>query len=150
MPKRIPSGSRIQMEMRGAEVIQSQDFAAQLGAAIYIGVAAFQVAVAAGAPLGEFTQGGQSTGRLPRSGRIVAAASALALLLMAGTLLAVVGIGPLAALDSTWIGGLWLATSAYAILGVILNFATRSTKERRVFFPVSLVLLICVALVALR
>ena len=150
MPKRIPSGSRIQMEMRGAEVIQSQDIAAQIGAAVYVCVAAFQAAVAAGAPLGEFTQGGRSTGRLPRSGRIVAAASALVLLLMAGTLLAVVGIGPLAALDSPWIDGLWLATGAYAILGVILNAATRSPKERRVFLPIALILFVCVALVALR
>lgn len=148
MPKRIPSGSRIQMEMRGAEVIQFEDIAAQIGAVVYVCVAAFQVAVAAGAPFGEFTQGGRSTGQLPRSGRIVAVVSALALLLMAGTLLAVAGIGPLAALDSPWIDGLWLATGAYAILGVILNAATRSSKERRVFLPIALVLFVCVALVA--
>ena len=123
--------------------------AAHVGAMIYLSVAIFQVAVILGAPLGEFTQGGRIRGSLPASGRIVAMVSLVLLMLMAGTILAMVGVGPLKEVDSPLIDVLWLATCAYATLGVILNAASRSPRERKVFLPVALAVLVCVAIVAL-
>ncbi|MFM9165255.1 MAG: hypothetical protein ACKOQO_00325 [Candidatus Limnocylindrus sp.] len=123
--------------------------AAHVGAMIYLSVAIFQVAVILGAPLGEFTQGGRARGSLPTSGRIVAMVSLVLLMLMAGTILAMVGVGPLKEVDSPLIDGLWLGTCAYATLGVILNAVSRSPKERKVFLPVALAILCCVAVVAL-
>lgn len=106
-------------------------------------VTVFQVAVALGAPWGEFTQGGQHPGVLPSDMRVVAASSALIVAAMALTVLAAVGIGPLRTASSR--SRLWAmrGTTAYAGIAVLANVATRSTHERAVWAPVSIVLLVC-------
>jgi hypothetical protein len=67
-------------------------------------VAAFQVALVLGAPWGEYTPGGGTSGLLPASGQTVAALSCLLSILMAGAILARAGEGPLTDLGGapTW------------------------------------------------
>ena len=122
---------------------------AQVGALIYIGIAVFQCAAMLGAPVGEYMQGGSVKGRLPRQRRAAAAVSALVLVLNACAILGVTGTGPLAELESPWLELLWWLTSAGAVVGAALNLATRSRKERLVFGPLSLILLVFVRLVHL-
>ena len=68
--------------------------AAWLAAAIFFVVAAFQAALVFGAPWGEYTQGGGTSGALAASGRVLAAISCVLLIVMAGAILARAGEGP--------------------------------------------------------
>ena len=58
--------------------------AALIQAVVALGVVAFQLALVAGAPWGEYTMGGQCKGRLPRSLRVVEAVSAVIMLAQSG------------------------------------------------------------------
>ena len=69
--------------------------AAWLAAAIFLIVAAFQAALVFGAPWGEYTQGGGTSGALTSSGRLFAAVSCVLSIVMAGAILARAGEGPL-------------------------------------------------------
>ena len=108
----------------------------------------FQIALVAGAPWGAFTQGGQVTGTLPPSGRLVAAASAIIVAAMALTVLAAVDVGPLKTAKPRARLLAMRATTAYAGVAVLANVATRSAHERAVWAPVSIVILVsCVRVV---
>jgi hypothetical protein len=66
---------------------------------------------------------------------------------MAGAILARAGEGPLQRLPARLLTVLaWLAT-VYAVLAVVPNIITRSTAERALWLPVSIVLLLLVATV---
>lgn len=121
--------------------------AAIVAALILIGVALFQVALVLGAPWGEFTQGGANTGSLPSGPRVVAGFSAVLLGVMAGSLLARVGIGPMVGLPRRITTVLAWFTVVYSGLGVVLNLATPSEKERLVWAPVTAVVAV-LALIA--
>ncbi|MGQ7296767.1 hypothetical protein [Quadrisphaera sp. KR29] len=115
---------------------------AAVAAALVLGaVAAFQVAVAAGAPWGRWTQGGGTRGALGASGRAVAVGSALLLVVMAGALLGRAGAGPVARAPRRAVGTLAWVTTCYAAVGVVLNAASRSVPERALWTPVTAVLL---------
>lgn len=116
---------------------------ALIAAWLFAAVAVFHVAVALGAPWGEYTQGGQTVGTLPPTMRLVAASSALIVAAMSATVLAAAQIGPLRTARAS--ARLWAmrATTAYAALAVVLNVATPSPRERAVWAPVSIVLLVC-------
>jgi hypothetical protein len=121
--------------------------AAWLAAAIFFIVAGFQAALVFGAPWGEYTQGGGTSGTLPSSGRLIAAVSCVLTIVMAGAILARAGEGPLQRLPARVVTGLaWVAT-VYALIAVVLNLITRSTAERALWAPVSIVLLLLVATV---
>jgi hypothetical protein len=66
------------------------------------------------------------------------------LLLMAGAILARVGEGSMRVLPRRLITGLAWFTTVYAGLSVILNLATPSARERALWAPVTLVLLVLV------
>lgn len=116
---------------------------AVIAASLYAFVTVFQIAVAAGAPWGAYTQGGQSTGVLPSSMRLVAGSSALIVAAMGLTVLAAVDLGPLRTANAR--SRLWAmrGTTAYAGVAVVANLATRSAHERAVWAPISTVLLVC-------
>ena len=114
---------------------------AWLAAALLGLVAAFQAALVLGAPWGEVTQGGGSSGTLPTSGRIVAAVSCLVLMVMAGAVLGRVNRGPLRQRSARVRTVLAWFTTVYAGLGVVLNLITQSTAERALWAPVSILLL---------
>lgn len=122
--------------------------AALIQVVISLGVLAFQIALVAGAPWGEYTMGGQNKGTLPTQLRIGAAVSAVIMLAQAGHYLAQAGVlSPL--LDpqlNTVINWIWFG---FASAGLIMNSISRSKKERNTWVPVLLVSAICTLLVAL-
>jgi hypothetical protein len=124
--------------------------AARVAAALLVLVAAFHAAVVLGAPWGEVTQGGGTTGTLETTGRTVAAFSCILALVMAVAVLGRVGEGPLTRLPARVTTVLAWLTTVYAVVAVVLNLVTRSTAERALWAPVSLVLLALVAYVMVR
>ena len=109
-------------------------------------VCVFQLALVLGAPWGEYTQGGQTKGKLNRAGRIGSAVSIVVLIFMAQSLLASHGVGLLAAMPSWLIAiGTWV-TFGYSIVGFVMNWITRSKKERMIWGPVATLLLVLVSL----
>ena len=121
--------------------------AALIQAVIALGVAIFQIALVAGAPLGEYTMGGQHPGKLPGQFRVTAAVSAIIMVAQSGHYLAQAGIlnpalspGQNAIVNWFWFG--------FAVLGLIVNSISRSKKERNTWVPVLLVSAICTLLVA--
>ncbi|CUH80266.1 hypothetical protein [Tropicibacter naphthalenivorans] len=108
---------------------------AHLYATACLAVIFFQIALIAGAPLGEYTQGGQQKGALNAKGRIIAAVSI--------PVLAFQGFAILSAAGFPGLG--WPRWTAYAALSVsvitmILNGITPSARERAVWFPVTTVM----------
>jgi len=123
--------------------------AALIQAVIALGVAIFQIALVAGAPLGEYTMGGQHPGKLPGQFRVTAAVSAIIMVAQSGHYLAQAGIlnpalspGQNAIVNWFWFG--------FAVLGLIVNIISKSKKERNTWVPVLLVSAICTLLVALN
>ena len=121
--------------------------AAWLAAAIFLVVAAFQAALVFGAPWGEYTQGGGMSGELAFPGRLFAAVSCVLSIVMAGAILARAGEGPLRRLPARVVTVLAWAAMVYAVIAVVLNIITRSTAERALWAPVSIVLLLLIATV---
>ena len=123
--------------------------AALIQAVVALGVVAFQLALVAGAPWGEYTMGGQSKGRLPRSLRVGAAVSAVIMLAQTGHYLAQAGALP-RLLDpnaSSVVNWIWFG---FSIVGLVMNSISRSRKERNTWIPVLLVSAVCTLLVALN
>lgn len=107
--------------------------------ALTAGVVVFQVALALGPPLGAYAMGGSFPGRMPPAMRVAA--------LVQGAVLAGLAVIVLSA-GEVLVTGLvadlgWLAWIPVAISGiaVVLNAATPSGGERRIWLPVALVLL---------
>ena len=119
---------------------------AQLTAYGFYLVCLFQLALVFGAPWGEFTQGGGTKGKLGRAGRIGAAISILVLLVMSQVILATQGTGLFIGLPGWLLESLKWATFVYSILGVIMNWASRSPKERMVWGPIASVLAVFISL----
>ena len=112
--------------------------AARAAAVVMVGIAAFHVALVLGAPWGAYTQGGQTEGALDTSGRVFAAVSCAILLIMAAAILARVHQGPLKNAPVKLVTALAWFTTIYSALAVVLNLATRSSSERAVFAPISI------------
>lgn len=123
--------------------------AAYIQVVISLGVFAFQIALVAGAPWGEYTLGGQNSGTLPRRLRITAAVSAVIMLAQAGHYLAQAGVLPqlLPETGNTIVNWIWCA---FAVIGLIMNSISRSKKERNLWVPVLLVSTLCTLLVAVN
>lgn len=107
-------------------------------------LAVFQLALAAGAPLGEYAWGGAQR-VLPRKLRIGSVVSILIYALIAVVLLDRAGF--IEAIPFEVVGA-WVVF-AYFALGIVLNAISRSRKERWVMTPVVLVLAVLSLLVAL-
>jgi hypothetical protein len=116
--------------------------AAAISAVLLGAVIAFQLALVLGAPWGEYTQGGTTTGALPMAGRVMAAISIVVLSVFALALLARVGWGPLRHAPQRLVTVVVWVSVGYAAIAVLLNTATPSAKERLVWAPVSVILLV--------
>ena len=107
----------------------------------------FQLALAAGAPWGVAAMGGKFPGRLPVPMRAAAVVQAAILLALAGVVLVRSGV-----LASPWYPvstrAIWFVV-AFSALSAVLNVATRSRWERRIWAPVTVALLVCSLGVAL-
>ena len=121
-------------------------FYAQLTAIGFYLICLFQLALVFGAPWGEYTQGGGTKGKLGRAGRIGAAVSIVILLIMSQAILATRGQGLFIGLPGWLLETLKWATFVYSVLGVIMNWASRSPKERMVWGPIASVLAVLIAL----
>jgi hypothetical protein len=107
-------------------------------------LAVFQLALVAGAPLGEYAWGGANR-VLPQKMRVSSVVAVVLYAAIALVLLDRAGFIEVIAFDvvTTWV------VFGYFVLGIVLNAISRSTKERAVMTPVVLVLAVLSLLVAL-
>ena len=106
---------------------------AALGAAgVCAAVAGVQVALAAGAPLGEHVWGGTQDRVLPIGMRIVAGGSAVALTAMATVVLRRAG---LVGRPTGWTGPATWTIAGFLAVNTLGNLASTSKVERTVFGP---------------
>jgi len=118
------------------------------GAVGFAGLSIFQIALAAGSPLGHAAFGGANR-VLPTKLRVVSAVSAvvfiaaLLVILARGGLLEGVRHSSSVARSGTWVLVVIFGLSTLA------NFFSRSPWERRLMAPIALVLTVCCVLVAL-
>lgn len=123
---------------------------AKVAAIIYtiltVGVVAFQIALAAGAPWGAYAMGGASPGQLPPAMRVGAIVQAVLLAGIAGVILARAGL----ILPGWWRASHWLVWIAVAItaLSLVLNLISPSAGERAIWLPTLSILLISSFIVA--
>ncbi|MEM7718467.1 MAG: hypothetical protein AAF222_04630 [Pseudomonadota bacterium] len=112
--------------------------------ALMLGTIGFQIALILGAPWGHLTQGGQTDGPLPARGRFAAALSILILLGMGLAILSADGRWPH---WPVWTG--WIAVAMNTVV-MVLNWITPSAPERRLWGPITtVILLLSVAVVFL-
>lgn len=111
------------------------------------GVVVFQIGLALGAPWGGYAMGGAFPGRFPPHLRVAAVAQAAILVMLAVVVLATVGLlAPELVQAAPWL--VWLAV-AFSAIAAVLNTITRSVGERRLWAPVTYVMLVCSLVVAL-
>ncbi len=124
-------------------MVKAAGVAAAIGC---LGVAAFQVALAAGGPLGRAAWGGAHE-RLPRNLRVASAVAAGAWVLAALIVLAAAGFeaSPIPASVAEW--ATWVL-AGLLLVGAVMNFLSRSRLERIIWGPVALVLAGLTAIVA--
>lgn len=116
-------------------------------AVITLGVVAFQVALAAGAPWGAFAMGGAHPGTFPPALRVAAVFQAALLIGFALVVLARADlILPTWSQASRWM--MWIIV-AFSTLSLILNLITPSAGERAIWAPVAFLMLLCSLTVAL-
>lgn len=116
-------------------------------ALVALGVIAFQVAMALGAPWGAYAMGGAFPGRFPTPLRVAAVVQAVLIGLIALAVLSAADLVVAGLADSfPWL--IWVAVGVSA-LAVVLNAISRSAGERRIWVPVTIVLLVCSLLVAM-
>jgi hypothetical protein len=121
--------------------------AALVFALVALGVIAFQMALALGAPWGAYAMGGAFPGRFPTPMRIAAVVQAVLIGLIALAVLSAADLVLVGLADTVpWL--IWVAV-AVAALAVVLNSISRSAGERRIWVPVAIVLLVCSLLVAM-
>jgi hypothetical protein len=124
------------------------EIAAKVYAGTVVLVAAFQIALALGAPLGRFAMGGTFPGAYPPWMRAGAVIQAGLLLLMAAVVIARAGLAlPRLYEESQWM--IWLVVGLGA-LAFLLNLITPSSGERMIWAPVAFVQLVTSLTVALR
>jgi hypothetical protein len=117
------------------------EFSAWLNILVLLLVTAFQVALISGAPWGEYAFGGQNKGVLPRNLRIGSAITSFLYLGIAGHYLAQLGIFPkLLSPDLNQVAN-WVIVGINT-LALIMNTITPSKKERMIWAPVALALLV--------
>jgi hypothetical protein len=109
-------------------------------------VVAFQIALAAGAPWGEYAMGGAFPGQFPPALRITALIQAALLVGLAGVVLARAELVlPTWRRASRWL--IWIVVG-FSALSFLLNLLTPSAGERAIWAPIAFLLLISSAVVA--
>lgn len=114
---------------------------------IYVFVALFQLALALGAPMGEYAFGGQNQGKLPAGFRVASSVSVLVNLAIAGHFLAQTGfLTTLLPAELNTLANWGLV--AFAAVGLLLNTITRSKAEKKMWAPVTALILLLSVIVA--
>jgi len=120
--------------------------AAWLYSIVAAGLILFQLALAAGAPWGEFAMGGTFPGQFPPTMRVAAVLQAAVIVGIVTVVLARAGISFTGWVRRTrWL--IWVVVG-YGAIGLILNLITPSTGERALWVPVALVMLVSSVIVA--
>jgi len=114
----------------------------------FVALALFQLALALGAPLGEYAYGGQNVGKLPIQYRIASVFSFLIALAIAGHYLAQLGLLPVL-LDENLNQIVNWGLVVFNIPAAILNNITRSQKEKRLWGGTTIANLLASVIVAL-
>ena len=111
------------------------------------GVVAFQIALALGAPWGEYAMGGAFPGRFPPPLRVAALIQAVLIGLLAVAVLSAAGL----VLVELGVAAPWLIWAAVVVSAValVLNAISRSAGERRIWVPVAVVMFVSSLVVAL-
>ena len=115
-------------------------------AVVVAGVIAFQAALALGVPWGSYAMGGAFPGRFPPRMRLAAVVQAALLAITVAIVLSRAGL-----VLPTWseaAGWLIWAVVAIGLVGVVLNAISPSASERRIWVPVTLMMLACSVVVA--
>jgi len=121
--------------------------AAALGAgAVLLGFAGLQIALAAGAPLGEHVWGGGQERVLPASMRAIAGGAAIALGAATTIVARQAGLGR----PARWITPTTWGIAGYLALNTVGNLASSSGVERWAFGPATAIASALTAFVALR
>jgi hypothetical protein len=116
--------------------------------AVLAGLAVFQAALAAGAPLGRMAWGGQHN-VLPAKLRVGSAVSIVLYAVFGYVALAKAGLLPLLGNGTVTAVATWVLT-AYFVLGVLMNAISRSKAERAVMTPVASVLAVAYLVLAVN
>lgn len=127
--------------------ITTSEVAASVFALCTIIVILFQLALSAGAPWGEFAMGGRFPGRLPSAMRIAALVQVVVLAFIAFLVLARAGI----AVSEFYVlseKGIW-GVVGFSFIATVLNLLTPSKRERMIWAPVAIVMLVTSVIVAL-
>jgi hypothetical protein len=110
------------------------------------GVIVFQIALALGAPWGDFALGGRFPGTLPQTMRVAAVGQAI-LLAVLGVLVLSDAALVLPSIAEALPSLIWLVV-AFSAVSLVLNTITRSARERMVWAPVALLMLLSSLIVA--
>ena len=112
-------------------------------------VTVFQIALASGAPWGEYAYGGTKTGKLPTGFRINSVVSAFVMLAISGHYLAQLGVFE-PVLDSAGNSVMNWVLVGFTGLAALANNATRSKKERMVWGIPTILMFLAALAVALN
>jgi hypothetical protein len=110
-------------------------------------IALFQLALALGAPWGDFTLGGRYPGKLPPRIRMAALVQ-IGILFLFAALVASRGGVAFEGLSGAARIGVWFV-AAFFVLGTVMNLSSPSKKERIVMGPANIIALVCAVAVAL-
>ena len=110
-------------------------------------VVLFQFALVIGFPWGEYAMGGKFKGKYPIPMRIAAVFQMFILLLM-GVVVIIKARLAFEHYYSIAVSGIWVVVG-FCILATILNFLTKSVVEKRIWAPISLLLLISSLIVSI-
>ena len=113
----------------------------------FLGIATFQAALAAGAPLGHAAWGGTHR-RLPMSLRVGSAIAVVVWLVAASIVLGHADFDVPSPSETVRRWAIWVVVGLL-IVGTLMNAASRSSWERFLWAPVSLVLAVLTLVVAL-
>ena len=123
---------------------------ALIAAALFAGLALFQIALALGAPWGAHVYGGRAAsddGTLPGKWRTASAAGSVVLLLFGWVMLARGGVVETSLDDALLTVLAWMVV-AYMAINAAMNFASKDSLERWLFGSVTVVLVVLCSIVA--
>jgi hypothetical protein len=121
--------------------------AAILFALVTAGAVVFQIALALGAPWGEYAMGGRYPGQYPRELRVAAVGQAALLAALAVFVLSAAGL-VLPNMADTLPMLIW-AVVVFSAFSLVVNVISPSAGERRIWVPVAVVMLVTSLIVAL-
>ena len=108
----------------------------------------WQIALIFGAPLGEYTMGGQDKGELPPKKKLLAAISILLVIFYVVSILSQANI-VFQNLHNITKYTIWivLVLNFFTLLG---NTITRSKKERNIWLPITFIMFVCILVISLK